>query len=167
MPPQGVRKGFAGLMTAYNGQRVGAATVALGIAEGAFDQAVAYAKSREQFGRPIAEFQGLQWMLADMSTRVEQARALIYRAAWLRSECLPYSREASMAKLFASEMAESVCSDALQVHGGAGYVTDFPVERYYRDARIYRIFDGTSEIHRAVLGGALMRKGPALYDPYG
>ena len=119
--PEGFRKGFAALMRAYNAQRVGAATVAFGIAQGAYEHALDYAQNREQFGRPIAEFQGLQWMLADMSIGLSAARALIYKAAQNGGTGFPSMQEAAEAKIFASEMAVKVSNDALQIHGAMGY----------------------------------------------
>jgi alkylation response protein AidB-like acyl-CoA dehydrogenase len=138
MPPQGLRRGFGALMSAYNAQRVGAATVALGIAQGAYEQALAYSAKREQFGRPICEFQGLQWMLADMATQLAAARALIHKAA----DCgqgFPDVLEAAQAKVFASEMAIKVTNDALQLFGAAGYSRNNPLERMLRDARMFTI----------------------------
>src|SRR5689334_17304984 len=120
VPPGGLARSFAALMQAYNAQRVGAGTVALGIAQGAFDEALAYAKSRHQFGRPIAEFQGLQWMLSDMSIQLEAARLLLHAAACSGSD-FPDIARAAQAKIFAAEMANKVTSDALQIHGSAGY----------------------------------------------
>ena len=127
VPPEGLQRGFAGLMKAYNGQRIGAATVALGLAQGAFEQALAYTKTREQFGRPIHEFQGLQWILADMSINLASARALIHKAA--SSDGFPDALEAAQAKVFASEMAIKVTNDALQLFGAAGYSRRNPVEQ--------------------------------------
>ncbi|MBK1658893.1 acyl-CoA dehydrogenase [Paracraurococcus ruber] len=156
-PPGGFSRGFGRLMEAYNGQRVGAATVALGLAAGAFGHALDYAGRREQFGRPIAEFQGLGWMLADMSIRIEAARALIHRAA--RSAGLgpdgaatmpgfPDRLAAAQAKVLASEMAIDVTNQALQVWGAAGYSRDNPMERYVRDARMFAIAGGTAQVLR-------------------
>ncbi|HEY9549540.1 MAG TPA: 3-sulfinopropanoyl-CoA desulfinase, partial [Kiloniellaceae bacterium] len=149
LPPQGLRRGFAALMSAYNAQRIGAATVALGIAQGAYEQALAYSGRREQFGRPICEFQGLQWMLADMATQLAAARALIHRAA----DCgkgFPDVLESAQAKVFASEMAVKVTNDALQLFGAAGYSRNNPLERMLRDARMFTIGGGTAQILRTV-----------------
>jgi len=158
----GFARGFGRLMDAYNGQRVGAATVALGLAAGALDHAVARADARRQFGRPIAEFQGLAWMLADMSIAVEAARALVHRAARSAGPAgFPDKLAAAQAKVFASEMAIRVTNDALQVWGAAGYSRDNPMERYLRDARMFTIAGGTAQVLRnAVAEGVLGRKLP-------
>jgi alkylation response protein AidB-like acyl-CoA dehydrogenase len=167
MPPRGLAKGFADLMTAYNGQRVGAATVALGLAEGSFRLALAYSQEREQFGRPICEFQGLQWMLVDMSTRIEAARTLIHRAAANAGEGFPDVTEAAQAKIFASEMAIDVTNDALQMYGAAGYSRARPLERMVRDARMFTIGGGTAQILRTVVASRLLgRKLPQPRDGY-
>ncbi|SAK96793.1 acyl-CoA dehydrogenase [Caballeronia fortuita] len=133
------------------GGRIGIAAQALGIARAAFDAARAYAKERVQFGKPIHEHQSVANMLADMQTQINAARLLIHHAARMRTEGVPCLSEASQAKLFASEMAERVCSDAIQIHGGYGYLQDYPVERHYRDARITQIYEGTSEVQRMVI----------------
>ena len=156
VPPQGVRKGFAGLMDAYNGQRVGAATVALGIAESAYELALGHARKRRQFGRPIAEFQGIQWMLADMSIQLAAARALIYKAAAGAGDGFPDKREAAEAKVFASEMAVRVTNDALQIHGAMGYSRNLDLERKVRDARMFPIAGGTAQILRTQVAGAIL-----------
>ncbi len=164
-PPQGLRRGFAQLMNAYNGQRVGAATVAFGIAVGAYEQALVYVQEREQFGRPICEFQGLQWMLADMATQIEAARALIHKAA----ECdgFPDPLEAAQAKVFASEMAIKVTNDALQLFGAAGYSRNNALERMTRDARMFTIGGGTAQVLRTLIAGRLLeRKLPQTRDGY-
>jgi len=153
IPPEGVKRGFAGLMNAYNGQRIGAATVALGIAQGAYEQALDYAKLRQQFGRPIAEFQGLQWMLADMSIGLSASRALIHNAA--------------EAKLLASETAIRVSNDALQIHGSTGYSRNCPLERMVRDARMFTIGGGTAQILRTQVAGSILGiKTPQTRDGY-
>lgn len=154
--PQGYRKGFAALMSAYNAQRVGAATVAYGIARGAYETAVAHAKSREQFGRPIAEFQGIQWMLADMSTGLAASQALIYKAASGTGGAFPDIQEAAQAKIFASETAIKVTSDALQIHGAMGYSRNLPLERMFRDARMFTIGGGTAQLLRNQVAGVLL-----------
>ncbi|WP_282604204.1 3-sulfinopropanoyl-CoA desulfinase [Pelagibius sp. Alg239-R121] len=165
MPPQGLRRGFGALMTAYNAQRVGAGTVALGLAAGAYEKALDYSKSREQFGRPICEFQGLQWMLADMSIQVDAARALLHKAA--AGEGFPDVLEAAQAKVFASEMAIKVTSDALQVFGAAGYSRNNPMERMMRDARMFTIGGGTAQILRTVIASSILgRKLPQSRDGY-
>jgi butyryl-CoA dehydrogenase len=135
--------------------RIGIAAQAVGMARAAFEAAVAYARERSTFGKPIAMHQAVNFRLADMATQVEAARQLVWHAASMRDAGEPCLKEASMAKLFASEMAERVCSDAIQIHGGYGYVTDFPVERIYRDVRVCQIYEGTSDIQRMVIGRAL------------
>jgi alkylation response protein AidB-like acyl-CoA dehydrogenase len=154
--PEGKLHGFADLMNAYNSQRVGAATVALGLAQGAFETGTAFAKERQQFGRPIGEFQGLQWMLADMATELDASRLLGLRAAQLRAAGARFSQEASMAKLFASEMAGRVTDKALQIHGGYGYARQLPLERFARDVRVMRIYEGSSEIQRNIIARTLL-----------
>ncbi|MGP8470876.1 acyl-CoA dehydrogenase family protein [Burkholderia sp. PR2] len=137
------------------GGRIGIAAQALGIARAAFDKARRYARERVQFGKPIAEHQAIQQKLADMATQINAARLLVHHAAKLRTAGLPCLSEASQAKLFASEMAERVCSDAIQIHGGYGYLVDYEVERHYRDARITQIYEGTSEVQRMVIAREL------------
>jgi alkylation response protein AidB-like acyl-CoA dehydrogenase len=167
VPPQGIRRGFAGLMNAYNAQRVGAAAVALGIAAGAYELALDYAQQREQFGRPICEFQGLQWMLVDMSTQINAARLLIYKAAAGAANGFPDVTEAAQAKVFASEMAIKVTNDALQVFGASGYSRNLPLERMVRDARMFTIGGGTAQILRTVIASQLLgRKLPQTRDGY-
>ena len=165
--PGGFRKGFGELMNAYNGQRVGAATVALGIAQGAYEAALAYTQEREQFGRPICEFQGVQWMLADMSVRLAAARALVYLAAANAGAGFPDPLEAAQAKILASETAVSVTNDALQLHGAAGYSRNRPLERMVRDARMFTIGGGTAQILRTLVASRLLeRKLPQSRDGY-
>jgi alkylation response protein AidB-like acyl-CoA dehydrogenase len=135
--------------------RIGIAAQAVGMARAAFEAALAYARERTSFGKPLTEHQAINFKLADMATQVEVARQMVWHAATLRDAGLPCLKEASMAKLNASEMAERVCSDAIQVHGGYGYVADFPVERIYRDVRVCQIYEGTSEIQRLVIGRAI------------
>ncbi len=152
-------------MNAYNGQRVGAATVAFGLAEGAYERALAFSAEREQFGRPICEFQGLQWMLADMSIRIEAARGLINKAA----DCdgFPDALAAAQAKVFASEMAIQVTNDALQIFGAAGYSRNQPLERMARDARMFTIGGGTAQVLRTLIASRLLgRKLPQTRDGY-
>ena len=156
IPPEGLKRGFAGLMNAYNGQRVGAGTVALGIAQGAYEKAVDYAKERQQFGRPIGEFQGLQWMLADMSIGLAASRALIHNAAAGSQGGFPDMREAAQAKILASETAIKVTTDALQIHGAAGYSRNNPLERMARDARMFTIGGGTAQILRTQVAGSIL-----------
>jgi 3-sulfinopropanoyl-CoA desulfinase len=167
-PPQGLRRGFAGLMTAYNGQRVGAATVALGIAQGAYELALDYSQTREQFGRPVCEFQGLQWMLADMATALDAARLMIWRAAGSAGETgFPDIAQAAQAKILAADTAIKVTNDALQIFGAAGYSRNLPLERMVRDARMFTIGGGTAQILRTVVASQLLqRKLPQTRDGY-
>lgn len=166
LPPSGFGRGFADLMNAYNSQRVGAATVALGLADGAYQLALDYAKSREQFGRPIAEFQGLQWMLADMSVQIAAARELIWKAA-RSADPFPDALFAAQAKIFASEAAIRITNDALQVFGAAGYSRNRPLERMVRDARMFTIGGGTAQILRTVVASRILdRKLPQTRDGY-
>ena len=158
-PPSGLRRGFADLMNAYNTQRVGAGTVALGLASGAYELALEFVKKREQFERPIAEFQGLQWMLADMSVKLEAARSLTYRAAASKGpggSPFPDPALAAQAKIFTSEAAIAVVSDALQAHGAAGYSRNNPLERMYRDVRMFTIGGGTAQILRTVVASRIL-----------
>jgi 3-sulfinopropanoyl-CoA desulfinase len=167
IPPEGVRRGFAGLMTAYNGQRVGAATVALGIAESAYEMAVDYSRKREQFGRPIAEFQGIQWMLADMSIQLAAAQALIYKAAARAGDEFPDKQEAAQAKVFASDTAVRVTNDALQIFGAMGYSRNLALERKVRDARMFPIAGGTAQILRTQIAGEILgMRTPQTRDGY-
>ncbi|HZB93760.1 MAG TPA: 3-sulfinopropanoyl-CoA desulfinase [Stellaceae bacterium] len=167
LPPRGLKKGFADLMEAYNGQRIGAATVALGLAEGAYRLALAYVQEREQFGRPIAEFQGVQWMLADMATEIAAAEALIAKAAAGAGASFPDALEAAQAKIFAAEMAIRVTNAALQLFGAAGYSRNLPLERMVRDARMFTIGGGTAQILRTVVASRLLgRKLPQTRDGY-
>ena len=167
IPPEGVKRGFAGLMNAYNGQRIGAGTVALGVAQGAYELALGYAQSRQQFGRPIGEFQGLQWMLADMSIGLSAARALIHNAAMNAGQGFPDMREAAQAKILASETAIKVTNDALQIHGSAGYSRNLPLERMARDARMFTIGGGTAQVLRTQVAGSILgMKVPQTRDGY-
>ena len=153
--------GFKVAMASLDAGRVGIAAQAVGIAQGAYEAALAYAKERHQFGQPIAEFQGIQWMLADMATRIEAASLLTYQAALAKDRAKKpgerYSKEAAMAKLFASETAVWVTQKAVQIHGGYGYIKEYAVERYYRDAKITEIYEGTSEIQRIVIAHQILR----------
>jgi butyryl-CoA dehydrogenase len=151
--------GFRQTMKVLEGGRVGIAGFCTGIARGSLEESVAYAQERNQFGRKIADFQAIQWMLADMATRVDASWLLTCRAAKLRDNGQPYGRAASMAKLFASETAMWAATKAVQIHGGYGYVTDFPVERYMRDAKIGEIGEGTSEMQRLIIAKSLLRDG--------
>jgi alkylation response protein AidB-like acyl-CoA dehydrogenase len=162
----GTLHGFADLMNAYNSQRVGAATVALGLAQGAFEAATAFAKERQQFGRPIGEFQGLQWMLADMSIQLNAARLGVYRAA-ASADPFPEPMLAAQAKVFASEMAIKVTNDALQMFGARGYSRDYPMERMARDARMFTIGGGTAQVLRNFVAGRVLGwKLPQTRDGY-
>ncbi len=166
IPPDGLKRGFAGLMNAYNAQRVGAGTVALGVAVGAYDAARDYLKTRQQFGRPIAEFQGLQWMIADMDVSLDAARLMLWRAA-SSGDGFPDPLMAARAKLLASETAVKVTNDALQLHGAAGYSRDLPLERMVRDARMFTIGGGTAQMLRNLIAGrALDMKTPQTRDGY-
>jgi alkylation response protein AidB-like acyl-CoA dehydrogenase len=150
-------EGFRRAMVSLDSGRIGIGAQALGIAQAAFEAALAYAKSRPAFGQPIAQFQAVQFMLADMAAGIEGARLLLRRAAWLRDQGRPLIRAAAEAKLVASELAQRVTADALQIHGAAGYSTEFPVERLYRDARVYSIWEGTSQIQRLVIARQLLK----------
>ncbi|HSN14841.1 MAG TPA: acyl-CoA dehydrogenase [Anaeromyxobacteraceae bacterium] len=149
-------EGFKIAMGTLDGGRIGIAAQALGIARAALEEATAYAKERKAFGQPIAQFQAIQFMLADMATELDTARLLTWRAASLKDRGVRHSTESAMAKLFASEMAERVTSKALQIHGGYGYVKDFDVERHWRDSRITQIYEGTSEIQRMVIAASVI-----------
>ena len=150
-------KGFNLAMATLDGGRIGIAAQALGIAQGALDASIAYAKERVQFGKPLAALQAIQWMIADMATDIDAARLLVYRAAWKKDQGLPYGTAASMAKLFASETSTRVADRAIQIHGGYGYTESYPVERAYRDAKITELYEGTSEVQRLVIAGSLLR----------
>ena len=150
-------KGFGIAMKTLDGGRIGIAAQALGIAEGALDEAIKYMKERKQFGRPIAAFQGLQWMVAEMSTKIEAARFLVYKAAWLKENKQPYSIDAARAKLYAAEVAMDVTTKAVQLFGGYGYTKEYPVERMMRDAKITEIYEGTSEVQKMVISGSLLK----------
>jgi alkylation response protein AidB-like acyl-CoA dehydrogenase len=150
-------QGFEIAMRALDGGRLGVAALAVGLAQGALDHALAYARQREQFGRPIGDFQGLQFLLADMATGVAAARALYREAADRRDAGEPYTRAASMAKLLATDTAMRVTTDAVQVFGGYGYTEDYPVERLMREAKVMQIFEGTNQIQRVVIARELLR----------
>ncbi len=144
-------KGLIQTLIVLDGGRVGIGALALGLAQASFEEAVRYAKERETFGKPIAQYQAIQWMLADAATEIQTARLMVYYAAWLKGLGRPFTKEASMAKLFATEMAERVCRNAIQIHGGYGYSREYPVERIYRDTRLMTIGEGTSEVQRMVI----------------
>jgi len=149
-------RGFRVAMATLDGGRIGIAAQAVGIAQAAYDVARAYAADREQFGRRIGDFQAIQWKLADMATDIDAARLLTYRAAWLKQEGRPHAADGAKAKLFASEMARRQTAEAIQILGGYGYTREFPVERYYRDAKITEIYEGTSEIQRLVIARSIL-----------
>jgi alkylation response protein AidB-like acyl-CoA dehydrogenase len=149
-------RGFRVAMATLDGGRIGIAAQALGIAQAAYEVARAYAQEREQFGRRIGDFQAIQWKLADMATEIDAARLLTYRAAWLKQEGRPHTAEGAKAKLFASEMARRQTAEAIQILGGVGYTKEFPVERFYRDAKITEIYEGTSEIQRLVIARSIL-----------
>jgi alkylation response protein AidB-like acyl-CoA dehydrogenase len=151
--------GFADTLRVLAGGRIGIGAMAVGIAQGAFEASIRYAKDRVQFGTPIAGHQAIQFMVADMATRIDAARALVWRAAWLRDQGRPFNGEASMAKLYASEMSSFVTNKAVQIHGGYGYIADYPVGRMLRDAKITEIGEGTSEIQRIIIARELLRSG--------
>jgi butyryl-CoA dehydrogenase len=151
-------RGFRIALESIDSSRIGIAAQAVGIAQGAFDKSRDYAKERQQFGEPIANFQAIQWMLADMATQIDAARLLTYRTAYLKDQGLEFVKEASMAKLFAAETAMSVTTKAIQIHGGYGYTKDYPVERYFRDAKITEIYEGTSEMQRMTIARQLLRE---------
>ncbi|HEU4558749.1 MAG TPA: acyl-CoA dehydrogenase [Longimicrobium sp.] len=153
-----VGHGFVNFMKTLDAGRIGIGALSLGIAEGAYEQARAYATERKQFGQPIADFQGIQFTLADMATEIEAAKHLVYHAAWLKEQGKPYGKEAAMAKLFASETAMRVTTKAVQVHGGYGYTKEYPVERMMRDAKLCEIGEGTSEIQRLVIARNILRE---------
>ncbi|MGC4376001.1 acyl-CoA dehydrogenase [Fictibacillus sp. Mic-4] len=144
-------EGFKQFLVTLDGGRIGIGAMAVGIAQAAYEKAIQYAKERKQFGRPISNFQAIQFKLADMAMKIELARMMVYKAAWLKDSGKKFSKEASMAKLFASEACTSICSDAVQIHGGNGYMRDYHVERYYRDAKLLEIGEGTSEVQRMVI----------------
>ena len=150
-------KGFGIAMKTLDGGRIGIAAQALGIAEGALEEAIKYMKERKQFGRPISAFQGLQWMVAEMSTKIEAARFLVYKAAWLKENKQPYSIDAARAKLYAAEVAMDVTTKAVQLFGGYGYTKEYPIERMMRDAKITEIYEGTSEVQKMVISGSLLK----------
>ncbi len=154
-------QGFSIAMAVLDSSRISVAAQAVGIGQAALEAALRYSQQRESFGKPIAEHQAIQFMLADMATRLDAARLLARRAAQLKDAGLPYSREAAMAKLYASEAGHFACDRALQVHGGHGYFRDSPVERYYRDVRVTEIYEGTSEIQRLVIARSLLREAAA------
>jgi alkylation response protein AidB-like acyl-CoA dehydrogenase len=154
-PKEGVGLGFIGALKTLDSGRIAIGALSLGIAQGALEASVKYAKERRAFGKAIGGFQAIQWKLANMALEVDAARLMIYRAAWLRQQGKSFKREASMAKLFASEVGMRASWDAIQIHGGNGYTTDYPVERFFRDAKLCEIGEGTSEVQRMILAREL------------
>jgi len=150
-------RGFPIAMMALDGGRLGISAQALGIARAAIEEATAYAKERRQFGRPIADFQAIQWMLADCVAEWDAAWLLLLRAAWLKEQGRPFSREASMAKVYATERANAICARCFQIHGGYGYVKEYPIERHLRDVRVTTIYEGTSEVQRIVISRSVLK----------
>ncbi|HMF57536.1 MAG TPA: acyl-CoA dehydrogenase [Pyrinomonadaceae bacterium] len=151
-------EGFIQAMQILDGGRISIAALAIGIAQGAYESALRYSKEREQFGRPISEFQAIQFKLADMATQIEAARLLMYRAAFLKDQGKRVTKESSMAKLYASEISVKVCEEAIQIHGGYGYTKDYPPEKYWRDSKLCTIGEGTSEIQRIVIARELLKQ---------
>jgi butyryl-CoA dehydrogenase len=143
--------GLKQTLQTLDGGRIGIGALSVGLGQAAFEEAIRYSKERVAFGAPIADHQAIQWMLADAATEIQTARLMVYFAAWLKDQGRPYTKEAAMAKLFATEMGERVCRNAIQIHGGYGYSREYPVERIYRDARLMTIGEGTSEIQRLVI----------------
>lgn len=154
-------EGFKVALSLLDNGRVGIAAQAVGVAQAAFEEAAGYAKARRQFGKALAEFQATQFKLADMATGIEAARLMTWRAAALLSQGRRATKEASMAKLFASQTANRAAYDAVQIHGGNGYIREFPVERYFRDARVTEIYEGTSEVQRIVIAREILKPEPA------
>jgi butyryl-CoA dehydrogenase len=144
-------------MSTLDGGRIGIAAQAIGIAQGALNETIKYTKERKQFGRPISAFQNTQFIIADLQTKIDAARLLVYRAAYLKDTNQNYTSEAAMAKLFAAEVAMETTTKAVQLHGGYGYTRDYPVERMFRDAKITEIYEGTSEIQRLVISNKLLK----------
>ncbi len=150
-------EGFKQFLITLDAGRIAIAAMAVGLAQGAFERAVAYAKERVQFGQPIAKFQAIQWMIADMATEIDAAHLMVHRAAWLKEQGKRFTKEAAMAKLFATEMSERVCCKAIQIHGGYGYMREYEVERMYRDQRLCAIGEGTNEIQRLVIARQVLK----------
>ncbi|MBS1244775.1 MAG: Butyryl-CoA dehydrogenase, partial [Deltaproteobacteria bacterium] len=149
--------GFKVAMNTLDGGRIGIAAQALGIARASLEDALTYAKDRKQFGQPISDFQAIQWMLADMATEIDAARLLTWRAAWMKDNKMRHSKESAMAKLYASETAMRAAVKGVQIHGGYGYIKEYPAERHFRDAKITEIYEGTSEIQRLIISSALLK----------
>ena len=151
-------EGFINTMQVLDAGRIGIAALSVGLAQGAYEAALRYARSGAQFGQPIASFQAIQWKLADMATRIEAARLLTYRAAYLKDHGVRTTRESSMAKLYASEMAVRAADECVQIHGGYGFVKDYPAEKFFRDVKLFTIGEGTSEIQRLVIARQLLAR---------
>lgn len=149
-------KGLQYTLATLDGGRIGIGALSVGLAQAAFDEALKYAKGRQTFGKPIADHQAIQWMLAEAETNINAARLMVYQAAFTKAQGKPFTKKAAMAKMFATEMAEKVCRDAIQIHGGYGYSSEYPVERIYRDARLMTIGEGTSEIQRIVIAREIL-----------
>jgi short-chain 2-methylacyl-CoA dehydrogenase len=147
--------GFRQFLEILDGGRIGVAALGLGMAQGAFELALQYAKQREQFGRPIGRFQAVQFKLADMATEIEAARGLVYKAAWLKDQGRPFAQQAAIAKLYTGELARRACNESLQIHGGYGFMDEYPISRFYRDAKVLEIGEGTNEIQRLVIARGL------------
>ena len=152
-------EGLTSALTTLDTGRIGVAAQALGVAQGAMEESIKYCNERKQFGKPLADFQAIQWMIADMATEIAAARMLVHRAAWLKDQGKPFSIESSMAKLYASEVALRTATKAVQIHGGYGCMKDYKVERYFRDAKVIEIYEGTSEIQRLIIARNTLRKG--------
>ncbi|MDO9538011.1 MAG: acyl-CoA dehydrogenase family protein, partial [Thermoplasmata archaeon] len=150
-------KGFGVAMATLDGGRIGIAAQALGIAQAAYEESLKYSKQREQFGKPISSFQAIQWFISDMATEIDAARLLVYKAAFDKWKGRPYTVSAAMAKFFASDIAMKATRNAIQVHGGYGYTKEYPVERFYRDAKITEIYEGTTEVQKMVIAGDLLK----------
>lgn len=151
-------KGFTNAMKTLDTGRMGVAAQSIGVAQGALDEAIKYAKERKQFGRRIADFQSISFMIADMATKLEAAKQLVYKTAYLMDTKQPSGQSASMAKYYASEVCNEICAKAVQIHGGYGYIKEYKVERFYRDARIFTIYEGTSQVQQMVIAGTLLKK---------
>jgi alkylation response protein AidB-like acyl-CoA dehydrogenase len=150
--------GLQQTLTILDGGRIGIGALAVGLAQRALDESLRYAQQRQAFGQALADFQAIQWMIADAATEIQAARLMVLYAAWLKDQRLEFSKQAAMAKLFATEMAERVCRNAIQIHGGYGYSREFPLERIYRDARLMTIGEGTSEIQRLVIARRVLQQ---------
>ena len=148
-------EGFRQFLEILDGGRISVAALGLGMAQGAFDMGLSYARQREQFGRPIGSFQAIQFKLADMATEVEAARNLVYKAAWLKDQGRPFAQQAAIAKLYTGELARRACNESLQIHGGYGFMDEYPISRFYRDAKVLEIGEGTNEVQRLVIARGL------------